>query len=67
MRTIAAVCVQLTGAQMASGNSGKGRATTEESRNFEGLNLLFLSDTTEKQRKKMQFLGPLGYLSLSRD
>ena len=40
---------------------------TEESRNFEGLNLLFLSDTTEKQRKKMQFLGPLGYLSLSRD
>ena len=25
--------------------------TTEESRNFEGLNLLFLYDTTEKQRK----------------
>ena len=47
VRTIAAVCVQLTGAQMASGNSGKGRATTEESRNFEGLNLLFLSDTSE--------------------
>ena len=28
---------------------------TEESRNFEGLNLLFLSETTEKQRQKMKF------------